>query len=71
MAAAHSSAPESHYKMRSAEDIHFLAPGRQTCKTSTLLGGWQPACLDEAEAVKLLVGTVLRFVYRSIHESIF
>lgn len=21
--------------------------GRQTCKTSTLLGGWQPTCLDE------------------------
>lgn len=22
-------------------------PGRQTCKTSTLLGGWQPACFEE------------------------
>ncbi|CAK9095200.1 unnamed protein product [Durusdinium trenchii] len=39
MMAAVRSDPESPPEVRQ--------PRRQTCKTSTLLGGWQPACLDE------------------------
>lgn len=34
--------------------------GRQTCKTSTLLGGWQPTCLDEARAC-WMVRDIMRY----------